>query len=63
MKIKILVSYHKPAKLIRDDVWTPIKIGSCPNWDPENLIEDSDGENISNLNDSYNELTAIYSIN
>ena len=60
MKIKILVSYHKPAKLIRDDVWTPIKIGSCPNWDPENLIEDSDGENISNLNDSYNELTAIY---
>lgn len=60
MKIKILVSYHKPAKLIKDDVWTPIKVGNALNWDPDNLIEDNVGENISHLNASYNELTAIY---
>lgn len=60
MKVKILVSYHKPAKIIKDDVWTPIKIGSCCNWDTVNLIEDNVGDNISSLNTSYNELTAIY---
>lgn len=60
MKIKILVSYHKPAKLIKDDIWTPIKIGESLNWDVENLIQDDTGDNISSRNDVYNELTSIY---
>lgn len=60
MNIKILVSYHKPAKLIKDDIWTPIKIGESLNWDVENLIQDDTGDNISSRNDVYNELTSIY---
>ena len=68
MKIKILIAYHKKSKLFKDDVLTPIHVGRAiankngPDyqWLIENMIGDDTGDNISNKNASYNELTALY---
>ena len=74
--LKILVSYHKPARLIKDDICVPIhcgrnnKIGNplkdglvSPGdfqWLQENCIGDDTGDNISEFNFKYCELTAHY---
>ncbi len=70
--LKILVSYHKPAKLIKDSIFTPIhcgralgyvqhKDGEVKNqnfeWLLENTIGDDENENISLLNRPFNEIT------
>lgn len=68
-KIKILVAYHKSADLISNDIYIPINVGRSLlnenvnnnyNWLVNNMIGDNTGENISELNGEYNELTAIY---
>ncbi len=70
-KIKILVAYHRPEKLFKDDVLTPIHVGRALalkssqkdrnlSWMLENMIGDDTGDNISDKNASYNEMTAIY---
>ncbi|MBZ7951678.1 HAD-IA family hydrolase [Campylobacter sp. LH-2024] len=74
-KIKILVGYHKPATLIKDEVFTPIHLGRSLamqaskdgemaeenyEWMCENMIGDNTGDNISHLNRYLNELTGIY---
>ncbi|MBR1776651.1 DUF4422 domain-containing protein [bacterium] len=74
-KIKILVGYHKKDKLYKNDIMVPIHCGRVLateaskdgkisqedyNWLLENMIGDDTGENISNLNRSINEMTAIY---
>jgi len=70
--IKILVCYHKPARLYKSDVFVPIHAGRAlakqsgilssaeQNWMTTHLIGDDTGENISNLNSHFGELTAIY---
>ena len=67
--VKILISYHKPDQLIKDDILTPINAGrsisinnSNPNlpWLIENCIPDNSGDNISDKNLVYNEMTSIY---
>ncbi|EOJ2249152.1 DUF4422 domain-containing protein, partial [Campylobacter jejuni] len=73
--IKILVGYHKPATLIKDDIFTPIHLGKKLSvqsakdgkisyedfeWMCENMIGDDTGDNISHLNRYLNELTGIY---
>ncbi|WP_270991463.1 DUF4422 domain-containing protein [Campylobacter upsaliensis] len=73
--IKILVGYHKPAKLLKDDILTPIHLGRALateaskdgemsqedfEWMCENMIGDDTGDNISHLNRYLNELTGIY---
>ncbi|MCD7865028.1 MAG: DUF4422 domain-containing protein [Clostridiales bacterium] len=70
--IKILICYHKKAPLFKDDILTPIHVGranakkrldhSSENyqWLMSNMIGDDTGDNISDENDSYNEMTAIY---
>lgn len=68
--IKILVCYHKPDVLLKDDVFTPIHVGRALarrrgetedfRWMCEKMIGDDTGENISEKNASYNELTALY---
>lgn len=67
--MKILVCYHKPAKLYKDDVFVPIHVGrACPSslseeeqsWMHENMIGDDTGDNISALNHHFCEMTAIY---
>ncbi|ECO3390793.1 DUF4422 domain-containing protein [Campylobacter jejuni] len=73
--IKILVGYHKPAELLKDDILTPIHLGRALTtevskdgniskddykWMCENMIGDDTGDNISYLNRYLNELTGIY---
>ncbi|HEC1584163.1 TPA: DUF4422 domain-containing protein, partial [Campylobacter upsaliensis] len=73
--VKILIGYHKPAVLVKDDVLTPIHLGRALateaskdgemsqedfEWMCENMIGDDTGDNISHLNRYLNELTGIY---
>lgn len=74
-KAKILVSYHKPSTLFKDEVLTPIHLGRALSkeahkdgqmsdedfeWLCENMIGDDTGENISHLNRYFNEMTGVY---
>ena len=70
--VKILICYHKPAAILRDDILTPIHVGRalakqrCPEGSAEldflmnSMVGDDTGDNISLKNCSYNELTALY---
>lgn len=66
--LKILVCYHKPAKLYQDDVYEPIHCGraccSLPSeekqWMLEHMRGDDTGENISALGLHFAETSAIY---
>lgn len=60
-KVKILVACHKPAKVYQDDVYTPIQVGKALHPDLDlGYITDDTGDNISEENPYYCELTAIY---
>ena len=62
-KIKILVASHKPDKVYRDDVYTPIHVGRAVSKYKEemaDMIGDDTGDNISTKNGTYCELTATY---
>ena len=73
--VKILIAYHKPYRLIKNDIFVPIHVGrdvafkqskdgiiseSDYNWLLENCIGDNTGDNISILNRNFCELTATY---
>ncbi len=70
--VKLLVCYHKPDILLKDEYMTPIHVGRAiaeknkspddPDlkWLEENMIGDNTGDNISLKNGSYNELTSLY---
>ena len=73
--VKILISYHKPAVLLKDEVLTPIHVGRALatesskdgsmseedyKWMLDNMIGDDTGDNISYLNRTLNELTSMY---
>lgn len=70
--IKLLICYHKKAPLFKDNILTPIHVGRANaekrldhdsenyKWLKKNMIGDNTGDNISDLNDSYNEMTALY---
>lgn len=72
---KILVAYHKPAKLVKNDIYVPIHVGRALAkskyeqnkinkedylWLFDNMIGDDTGENISLLNNQYCEMTALF---
>lgn len=62
-KIKILVASHKPDKVYKDEVYTPIHVGRAISQYKEemsDMIGDDTGDNISAKNKSYCELTALY---
>lgn len=61
MKTKILISYHDEHKLIKSDILQPIQTG-CANAPKlfDGMFRDNDGENISDRNNQYNELSAQY---
>lgn len=62
-KIKFLVATHKPDKVYRDDVYTPIHVGraiSIYKTEMSHMLGDDTGDNISYKNKEYCELTAIY---
>ena len=59
-KIKIFVAHHKPWYIYEDDVYVPIQVwkknAEVDLW----IIWDDTGDNISEKNDNYAELTAQY---
>ena len=62
-KIKILVACHKPGKVYQDDIYTPIHVGRAVSGYKEEMagmIGDDTGDNISEKNPRYCELTAQY---
>jgi len=62
-KIKILVACHKPAEVLQDDVYTPIHVGKAVSKykdEMADMIGDDTGDNISDKNPMYCELTAHY---
>lgn len=75
LNIKNLVGYHKPAYLVKSDIWVPIHLGRALatqaskdgkmteedyQWMLDNMIGDDTGDNISKLNRHFGELTGIY---
>ncbi len=61
--IKILVAYHKPDTIITNDVFVHIHVGrAISNYKEEmsHMIGDDTGDNISEKNPFYCELTALY---
>ena len=73
--VKILVGYHKPAVLLKSDVLVPIHLGRALAteaskdgqmskedylWMLDNMIGDDTGDNISDKNREFCELTGIY---
>ena len=73
--LKIYVVYYKPAPLIKTEIFEPIqagrKIADTPSrkgtftkeeiaWLNQNMIGDDTGDNISELNRNFAELTALY---
>jgi len=67
--VKILVGCHKPCSLIKDEeVFYPIQLGRSLmkednlnyKWMQDNTFGDDTGENISEKNKNYCELTGLY---
>lgn len=59
--IKILVSCHKPSSFVDNPLLQPIEVGcDTRKKHPENMLRDNTGENISEKNPMYCELTAQY---
>ena len=60
-KIKILISCHKPTSYIQNEILEPIQL-NCAGAKKliPNMLHDNDGENISDKNPQYCELTAQY---
>ena len=60
-KVKIFLSYHKNTPCYKSDVFQPIHVGALNSSEAiEFAIKDSTGENISELNPYYCELTGHY---
>lgn len=61
MNIKVLVATHKSYKMPKDSAYLPIFVGRSLHSDaPKNYQRDDIGDNISNKNPHYNEITALY---
>lgn len=72
--LKLLIAYHKPDIIFKSDILEPIHVGrsgmikKCTSEDEqeklnfmlENMIGDDTGDNISDKNPSYNEMTSVY---
>lgn len=59
-KVKILVATHKPCQVYHDNVYIPIHVGKAQSIYNINWLGDNTGENISNKNSMYCEMTAHY---
>jgi hypothetical protein len=59
-KIKILVCVHKECELPKDDIYLPIQVGKALSDIDLGIQGDDTGDNISEKNKSFCELTALY---
>lgn len=61
MEMKILVAAHKPYPMPQQAVYCPIWVGAANRGPaPDGWLRDDDGEHISQKNDTFCELTALY---
>lgn len=62
MKIKLLIAAHKQCELPKDSIYLPIQVGKAlhPDVVLEGFQPDNEGENISDKNANFCELTALY---
>ena len=61
MSIKILIACHKPSELPKNTLYMPIHVGAAKSKiHMEGLQRDDVGDNISDKNESYCEMTAQY---
>ncbi len=60
MNIKILVATHKKYHMPMDDIYLPVRVGSALSKDDFGYQRDDEGENISEKNPYFSELTALY---
>ncbi|QQP83821.1 DUF4422 domain-containing protein [Pediococcus acidilactici] len=62
MDVKIMVAAHKEFPMPKErELYLPVLVGAKRNYKPGiDYQRDDDGENISEKNPNYNELTAIY---
>lgn len=58
--VSIFVSYHKNYHIFKNEFLKPIQVGSALASEQLDMIQDSTGENISEKNASFCELTAQY---
>ena len=59
-KVKILVAIHKPDKVYGDKVYMPIQVGKSLSEFNLGFQGDNTGDNISEMNSMFCELTAHY---
>ncbi|ELY4112529.1 DUF4422 domain-containing protein [Cronobacter turicensis] len=60
MDIKIYSSYYKPYFIYKSDVIQPFFVGAAQKQNNLGIEGDNTGDNISDKNDTFNELTLIY---
>ena len=60
-KVKIVVATHKKYAMPNDEMYLPLHVGATLHPDIDlGYQKDNVGENISQKNDSYSELTGLY---
>ena len=60
MNIKIAIAYHKPALILRGKNFIPLHVGKSISDYQLDILKDNTGDNISERNPLYCELTGIY---
>ena len=61
MRVKVLVAAHKNYEMPTDSMYLPVFVGKDLHPDVNHTFQgDNTGDNISQKNPTYNELTAIY---
>ena len=60
MKAKIYLSYFNDSQRIENEVLTPIQVGADISSVDLNMLKDNSGDNISDLNPFYCEMTGVY---
>lgn len=61
-KFFIGVAGHKPYKMPQYDIYTPIQVGASGRPTIDGFLRDDVGDNISDLNANFSELTGLYYI-
>lgn len=58
--MRVLVAAHKPYWMPRDHMYLPVCVGAHANGPIEGYAQDDEGDNISERNSRYSELTALW---
>ena len=61
-RIKIIIATHKQYKFPNDELYSPIQVGALISSVKLNMLRDDVHYNISSKNNSFCELTALYSV-